>query len=200
MGKEQKKIIDKTGECVDSCPDEYKYFVNYVCYEECPRDIDILQCREGSHVDCEIRDYFLDNCDLNFYNDTSKIWFIEDISQAKIKNKLYDLIIEKKKEKKSLILKLDNITTIQIYSISNKEIVSDLTYIDFSELINALMKKDNNRYNTEDFIVFKIEYNYSYFKIPIIEYRFYYGTGKNNVKLNLIKDPIKLYYLYTKNY
>ena len=134
--KIQKKIIEKTKECVDKCPNDYPYIIDYICYEECPRDKGSFQCRQESYDDdCQIRDYFLGDpdCKLNLYNDTLRQWFIEDISRAIMKNELYDLILDKRGEKKSLILKYENITTFHIYSVSNKEIFSDLTYIDFSD-------------------------------------------------------------------
>ena len=62
-----------------------------------------------------------------------------------------------------------------------------MTYIDFTECLKIL-KEDAKLKDEEDFIIFKVEYNYPYFKIPIIEYKMFSLNGAKEINLNYCKN------------
>ena len=200
------KVIDETEQCVEKCPEEYKYIYDSRCYKKCSNSLNKYQCKEevkdvsNNNEECEVKDYFLGSpkCKLTLNNETEKHRFIQKIvNEIMTSPEFYEIIVATREKKSSLTLRNDN-EVYQIYSISNNEIIPDLTEIDFSECLNKI-NKDKHLIGETDFIVFKIEYfSTSDFKIPIIEYTIFSQDGTKKINLNYCKDS-KIFYYIPKN-
>ena len=84
--------------------------------------------------------------------------------------------------------------TYQIYSLSNKKRIDGKTYIYFDDCA-AILREKHKLGENEDLIIFKIEYTYPYFKIPIIEYQIFNKNGMKKLNLNHCKKVKVLYYI-----
>ena len=107
---------------------------------------------------------------------------------------LYDLVIMAIDNHEIFTRKLDDIT-FQIYSLSNQKREDNLVYIYLKECGEIL--KEKHRIFNDDLIVFKIEYNSSDFKIPIVEYALFGRGGRVKMNLNYCKK-LKMKYLIPK--
>ena len=79
---------------------------------------------------------------------------------------------------------------------SNKYRDPELTYITLGEC-GKILRETNKLYEQDDIIIFKIEYKYPYFKIPIIEYNLFGLYGLRRLGLNACKN-IKVNYFIPK--
>ena len=195
--KSRKIIIATLNQCVERCPDGYLFLYEYKCYSKCPDGTypDNYVCKKSLNdtndgENCDIHDYFLGKCRINLQTPKEKIKFIENTVNGIIYSDLYDLVLITVEGKQNLIIKEEN-EIYQLYAMNTKIRDPSLAYIDFGECEKKL--KEYNLVNKpDDIIVFKIEYLYPDFKIPIIEYALFgiYGTKRlnlltcNNMKIN----------------
>jgi len=200
----RKNVDSETLECFESdCWKKMKYFYEYRCYDVCPTGTipnnfvceTIVEEEKIENVtlkESEIKKYYLNPNLKNKLNNTlKKQKFIEGSIKGLINRQLYDLAIMSTSEKKNFTI-ITNSEVYQIYALSNKKRVPNLTYIEFDECAKILKKKHNLK-EDDDIIVFKVEYKSSNYKIPIIEYALFNSVGA--VKLHLdFCNQIKLKY------
>ena len=192
------KIIHQTKTCVEECPSNSKFFNDYTCVFRCPDGSfpDNFVCKtllkddnDNENKTCNIRNFFLGFCNMKLYSQRQKQKFIEQVNTEILNGGLYDLVISAIDKKYRFTIR-DGDEIYQIYSLSDKFRESDLVYIDFQECGKALRNK-NKMEETDDIVIFQIEYRSSDFMIPIVEYNLYglFGTQKlslspcNNMKL-----------------
>ena len=195
----RKKVRASDNKCVEICSIGYKYLYESKCYESCPEgtfSVDYV-CKKNltDEDECKIKYFFLGKCVLQINNQTEKQKFIESVNKGIMNLDLYELLLSAKNEKKVHTIHNQN-EIYQIYSISNKIRVPGTTYINLDECGDILKEKHNLNKN-EDLIVFKIEYHYPEFKIPIIEYQIFSENGVKKLNLNHCKD-IKIHYYIPK--
>ena len=185
--------------CVDDCDGVYRYLYESKCYENCPpgtssKDF-ICEKNSTNITESNIRSIFLEHNLTNFTLDTNekKQKFIESTSKAILNSDLNDLLLQATLNKKIFTRKFKN-ETYQIYSLSNKKRVDQITYIDFNNCEKILREK-HQLSKEEDLIIFKIEYDYPGIKIPIIEYQIFNKNGKKKLNLNHCKNAKILYYI-----
>ena len=200
--KSRKKIVVKTNKCVDECPEGYKFDYHYNCMVRCPKDTlpDEFICKLDYEIiankdNCSIRDYFRNKCNISLSNAKLKQQFIEKVATSLIKGELYDLTIVAIDNKMVFTRREDDIV-FQLYSLSNKYRENDLVFMDLEEC-GKLLRKKYRLDDEDDIIVFKIEYYYPYFKIPIVEYNLYGQFGLKKLGLNYF-NKLKINYLIPK--
>ena len=122
--------IEKNNTCVDRCPIDFRYKYKYRCYKYCPKEAESACEIEANYTnrECYFDDYYLNDpdCNLTLNNPQDKQKFIEKTVKGIKELRFYELILEKRSEKKNLIIRYGD-EVYQIYSISNKEIIPDLT-------------------------------------------------------------------------
>ena len=120
--------------------------------------------------------------------------FIEETVNEIMSLELYDLVVMAI-DKHVIYTRELNDMTLQIYSLLNQKREDNLVYIYLKECGEIL--KEKHRIFNDDLIVFKIEYNSSYFKIPIVEYNIFGRGGRVKMNLNYCKK-LKIKYLIPK--
>ena len=193
----RKEVKASDNKCVEYCSVGYKYFFNHKCFESCPEgtfSVDYV-CKKNltDDVECNIKYFFLGKCTLPLNSQEAKQKFIESITKGIMNYELFELLLSAKDEKKVHTIKNKN-EIYQIYGISNKKRVPGTTYINLDECGNILKEKHNLNKN-EELMVFKVEYNYPEFKIPIIEYQIFTENGLKKLNLNHCKDIKVPYYI-----
>ena len=196
------RIIKQTRQCVDKCPDGFKFFDDYSCVFRCPVGSipDNFICKYNFVLDkddktCSIRNFFLGNCkmELTTYRQNQK--FIDKVMNQIVNGELYDLVINAIDRKYNYTLRNGN-ETYQIYPLANNFRDPDLVYIDMEECGKVLRQKYSMR-ESDDIIVFKIEYNSPDFKIPIVEYSLFGLFGTEKLSLSSCEN-IKMRYFIPK--
>ena len=199
----RKKIIPQSKECVDECPNGFKFFDDYSCVFRCPdgsfpEDFICLYdyVFENNSKICTIRNFFLGNCIMDLRSPRQKQKFIENVTNQILSGELYDLVTNAIDKKYSYTLRHEN-QTYQIYSLSSKYRDPDLVYIDFNNCGKILRKKNDLR-ESDDIVVFKIEYRSSDFKIPIVEYNLFGFFGTEKLSLSPCSEMKLKYYIPKK--
>ena len=188
--KSRKLIIASSNECVEKCPDEFKFQYDYKCYYRCPGETvpenficieptgqKNITYIEDNNKTCSVKKYFLGDCKRILSNYLLKKKFIEETVNDMINGKLYELALRTIEKKEIFII--DDITEVySIYSISNKNRNPNLIDINMEECISIL--KSIYKYINNDIIIFQVEYKIPEFKIPIVEYALFtlYGAKK----------------------
>jgi surface protein len=197
--KSRKKIIAKTNQCVDKCPEGFIFAHDYKCYYRCPEGTypDDFHCKASYNFTendtCTIKSFFLELCELNLDTIDEKRKFIEDTVSSIVNGSLYDIIIMAIDFKQIFTIKQDT-EVYQIYALQSKSRDPNLTFVDFTECGNIL-KKFNRILEDDDIIIFKIEYTYPDFKIPIIEYTLFSLYGTKRLTLYSCSDITITYYI-----
>ena len=83
--------------------------------------------------------------------------------------------------------------TYSIYALSNKNRDKDLTHIDIDKCLDIL--NEVYEISKHEMMIFKIEYKYPDFRIPIIEYILFGDYGTKKLLLNHCKDLKAIYYI-----
>ena len=133
---------------------------------------------------------------MNLQTHKEKIRFIENTVNAIIHSDIYPLVLMAIEGNENFVIK-EETETYQIYAVRNKNNRDQsLAYIDFDDCAK-LLRESNKIAEKDDILVFKIEYSYPDFKIPIIEYALFgvYGTKRLNL---LTCSDIKMKYYIPK--
>ena len=205
----RRKIIATTNQCVDDCPDNFKFLYDDKCYERCPEGTypDNFKCLESFETmkslnltnntnfneSCTIKDYFLSRCKMNLQTNTDKRKFIQSTVNGIIRGELYDIVLMALEYKRNFIIREEN-EIYQIYSLKNIFRANDITYLDFGECRKKL-KESAKSTGEDDVLIFKIEYKSPNFKIPIIEYALFGVYGAKRLNLFLCNDMKINYYI-----
>ena len=186
--KIREKVVATSNECVDQCKRLTRFFYRYRCYERCPKGTyphnficnkEIYEYKKNQT--CDIKNYFLHNCNITLNTDLEKHKFILNTTEGIMNADLYDIILYVLDYNKIYTIKEKN-EVYQLYSLSNKIRDPELTYIDLDECGKLLKNKYKLKEN-EEILVFKVQYTSPDFKIPIVEYSLYGRDG--SIKLNL---------------
>ena len=119
---------------------------------------------------CDVREFFLGNCQNIFQSGEDKAKFAQNIINDILNGNLSDILSSIAKDGK-LIFKQEENKKYQISTISGQKLLENLTSIDFGECEKLL--KDNYSLNlSEELILFKIENIIEGINIPIIDYVF----------------------------
>ena len=197
--KNRKTIFAHSNKCVDKCTIEYQFWHDYKCHFRCPEGTlpqNYICVKKNSiiNLNCTIKLFFMEGCDLGIHTNTEKQKFIEETVNEIMSLELYDLVIMAIDKHEIYTRTLDDIT-FQIYALSNQKREDNLVYIYLKECGEIL--KEKHRVFNDDLIVFKIEYKSPDFKIPIIEYTLFGRGGKVKMNLNHCKK-LKMKYLIPK--
>ena len=203
-------IVEATNQCVDQCPEDFKFLYDCKCYYRCPEGTypdnfkcikDLLTSNYTLPSDnCTIKYYFLGRCNLNLQTNTEKRKFIQSTVNEILRGELYDIVLMAIDYKITFIIREEN-EIYQIYSLNNKYRNQNLTYIDFGDCRQKL--KENAKLDEDDdIIIFKIEYTSPDFKIPIIEYALFGVFGKKRLNIFVCKDMKIMYNIpkFVNNY
>ena len=215
--KKRNKIDNQTYKCIEGdCSKVNKYFYDYYCLEKCPpgylhhnymcyNESSIIYDKTYNISDNITTNDIIINCDriqhwfynkinneIKKLNNDKKQKFIEAVKNCLIKGKLLDLITPPVDKK---IYTINASTEVyQIYSLSNKKRIGNLTYVDFEQcaiLLNIIYSLRKS----EEVIVFKIEYISNDFRIPIIEYLLFGLNGRILFRLENCKNLKINYYI-----
>ena len=197
--KSRKNIVAKTNECVETCPKEYSFLLDFKCYFRCPDGSypDGYECKASHSSDkndtCSIIKYFLNVCKMNLKTPRDKRKFIENTTNGISNDELSYLVLMAIELKYNFTIKEEN-EIYQIYPLGSKFRDPNLTYIDFDEC-GKLLREFNGLSDEDDIIVFKIEYKSPDFKIPIIEYSLFGYNGKRKLSLHTCNHLKIKYYI-----
>ena len=166
-----------------------------ISYIKCSENIGTNSPEESliDNVECDIENYFLNNCNISFTNDNEKIIFkknvIEMISNGSLSNLLNNIFnnnkayIREEKEEKYILT-----------SIFPPDINDNLILINFENFFACLLNNyiDLIRLGVFSFKfgIFQIENKLERYKIPIIEYKIFSedqiidSTECNNISVN----------------
>ena len=194
----RKKVIAGANICVEECNLGYKYFYQHKCYERCPEGTFSVNhtciVNLTDNDECTIKGYFLGKCVLKLNTNELKQKFIESTVRGITNSELYELLQQATIDKKIHTI-IEKNETYQIYSLSNKRRVNGTSHIDLDKC-GKILKERHYLKEGEDLVVFKIEYKYTNYKIPIIEYQIFNENGKKKLNLNYCKN-IKIPYYIT---
>ena len=198
--KNRKTIFAHNNVCIQKCDEEYQFWFDYKCYYRCPDDtfpenllcIKMQDNTTTDNVTCNVRNFYMLGCQMDLNNNTAIQKLIEKTFSGLMNSELYDLAVTAIDKQMIFLRKIGNIT-LQIYSLDNKKRNEDLTYLDFGECIQRLKKRHNNL--NDKLLVFKIEYNSPYYKIPIIEYNLFGRGGKTKLNLHYCNGLKVNYYI-----
>ena len=199
----RKKSIASTGECTDACKRTYRFFYHYKCYERCPGKTvsvnlicqkEVKEYEEGD--ECDIKSYFENKCNLTLNTSLEKKKFIENTTKEILNAELYEIVLHSLEDKK-VYKRVEENETYQIYALSNRYRDPDLAYVDLNSC-GKLLKQKYNLKESQDVLVFKIEYRSPDFKIPIIEYVLFGRDASIKFNSNICKEEKILYYIPKK--
>ena len=201
--KQKLKIIEKN-KCVYDCSDDniYIYQFKNKCYENCPdgtilsddNKFCLIQCTEDEPFlfqeecvsNCKSIDFFNNECSINNKSIVAKetmVGIIEnDIITKEMDINISDSLFLNKND---LIVHNDK----EIYQIStsfnqDNKIYSEIPTINLEECENKL-KETNGIDNDKALIIFKMEYYFDDFLIPITEYEIFNPDTKEKLELNV---------------
>ena len=151
----KKYNIYKQKECILTCPSEYQYLYQGICYDKCPDLTEVI----GNTKECQLK--LVDN-EINLENLEKTL--TENIVDLYQKSTNIDL-----KNNTSVGQKIvTKNATVEFYGVnkknkglSNQPIKSDLSYIDISECIEKIYKS-NKMDEKDDIVILKFDVN----KIP----------------------------------
>ena len=193
----RKKVRADINACVEECNLGYKFFYKYKCYERCPEGTFSVNHNCIMNLtdkdECTIKSYFLGKCVLALNTNELKQKFIESTVREIMNSEIYELLQQATIDKKIHTI-IEKNETYQIYSLSNKRRVIGTNHIDLEEC-GKILKEKHNLKEEEDLVVFKIEYKYTNYKIPIIEYQIFNENGKKKLNLNYCKNIKIPYYI-----
>ena len=137
------------------------------------------------NYNCSIEDFFYGICTMIFFDDEQRYDFIEKIIN-KIQNKeIMSLIKEITEENKILIGSENNNKNIyQLLTIDNQIFLENNTIISFGSCEQEL-KSDNPN---QKLILFKTEFYYEGYKIPIIYYKIFTENDLDELDINACKE------------
>ena len=156
---------------------------------------------EINNDNCDSDNYIRGNC--NFTNNTNTTNLTEKIMELIEKGQLNDIFENVTNNSKPFIRKDGNIiyhlSTVKIEKINcyNK---TNISTIDFLEIINTFKRR--LEVLDKDYFLFKIDYLFDDYIIPIIEYNLFYKNENGELtKLNLtsFKDKLVHYYIPIKD-
>ena len=210
VNQKKKKIIPNRNICVNNCleDDIYSYEFKNICYEQCPNGTNKslsegfkceIECPENLSFekndecfsDCNAQEFLNKLCIINNKNINAKEYIINKIENEIIDGSMNLLLLNVLNEKKqNLIIKDNN----EVYTITssynqNNNNNNNETTINIGECENVL-KKVYNISNNETLIIYKMEYNFEEFKIPIIEYEIFHPRTKEKLDLNYCNQTI----------
>ena len=98
--KSRQRIVTQTLQCVEKCPDGFRFFYEYNCVYRCPNNTypvnfvckDTLDYRAEDDT-CTIRDFFFGYCRQILVNARAKQQFIEKTGTGIVNGDLYDLVV-----------------------------------------------------------------------------------------------------------
>ena len=222
--KKRKKIIEEKNTCINDCKEDNEYFYEnkIKCYKSCPVGTHLLyyinflcirDCPENFPFEKD--DECIDSCSAyEFFNKLCRI--SNHVIQAKqiitntITNEITNNILN------NLLISMENSDIIindqsEIYQLTNSFNQNNNNYndiaINLGECENILKEKYNID-NSQNLIIFKMEYKIEDFQIPIIEYQVFHTITKEllnltyckNTKINInIPVSIEEEYLYKYN-
>ena len=196
----RKLIVASSSECVDSCKKLTRFLYKYKCYERCPQGTyphNFVCTKEiNEYVPgqiCDIKNYFMGNCNITLTDNLDKHKFVINTTEGIMNADLYDIILYVLDNKKIYTIREKN-EIYQIYSLSNKIRFNDLAYVDLDEC-GKILKEKYKLKQSEDILVFKIEYRSPDFKIPIIEYCLFGRDGSIKLNLNICNKQKINYYI-----
>ena len=154
----RRRIIKHTKQCVDECPDGYKFFDDYSCVFRCPDGSfpENFVCKYDFVYDnddnktCSIRNFFLGNCKKNLRTPKQKQKFVDNVTTEnlrgdtiKYKQVLAGILVDLQKQIFDL-LKSDN-TDVDIYHefITNKlniKFDKKLTLDEYRKILNRPLR------------------------------------------------------------
>ena len=155
---------------------------------------------EINNDNCDSDNYIRGNC--NFTNNTNTTNLTEKIMELIEKGELNDIFENVTNNSKPFIRKDGNIiyhlSTVKIEKINCNK--TNISTIDFLEIINTFKRR--LEVLDKDYFLFKIDYFFDDYIIPIIEYNLYYKNENGELtKLNLtsFKDKLVHYYIPIKD-
>ena len=176
--------------------DNNDYDFNYINISNASNNTSNFFNYENDNSCKKTKNYFLqEKCKEKLITDDDKQKFIEATKIGLITKKLYDLSLMAVKLGEIFTIRTPN-ETYQIYSLTNKVRDENLTYIDLSQCALLLNKKYGLK-NLDDIVVFKIEYLYPGYKIPIIDYLLFGRKGTLRFRMEFCKN-IKINYFIPK--
>ena len=198
---ERKYIIAINNECIDKCNEEYHFLYDFKCYYKCPEGtvsdnyVCVTKEEQEQKVEndtCDIKNFYIKGCQLDINNNTAKQKLIEKTVNGFMNMELYDLAL-RVIDYQEIYTRNIGEETLQIYALSNKKRMENLSYINLDDCGDILKQKHN--IPNDELIVFKIEYSSPNFKIPIIEYNIFGKGGKIKLNLNYCKSLKVNYYI-----
>ena len=155
---------------------------------------------EINNDNCDSDNYIRGNC--NFTNNTNTTNLTEKIMELIEKGQLNDIFENVTNNSKPFIRKDGNIiyhlSTVKIEKINCNK--TNISTIDFLEIINTFKRR--LEVLDKDYFLFKIDYLFDDYIIPIIEYNLYFKNENGELtKLNLtsFKDKLVHYYIPIKD-
>ena len=195
--KNKSMYITASHTCAQSCSDDetYKIFYNYKCYSECPTDTHMtIINKEKMCIDdcvngdlpfiknyecvesCNSKDFFKKVCIMRNENIETIEFMVNTISNE-IANNVYSFI-----EQESVINYQHG--TYHVATTTNQHM--DLEGYDTKIILNEcenILKEKYGLNSNEDLIIYKMDYYFDEFLIPITEYQVF--SHSLNSKLNL---------------
>ena len=162
--------------------------MNLICKKE------VKEYEEGD--ECDIKNYFEHKCNLTLDTSLEKKKFIENTTKEILNAELYEIVLHSLEDKK-VYKRVEENETYQIYALSNRYRDPDLAYVDLNSC-GKLLKQKYNLKESQDVLVFKIEYRSPDFKIPIIEYVLFGRDASIKFNSNICKEEKILYYIPKK--
>ena len=203
----QKLEITEKKICVYDCSEDNKYLYQFKnkCYETCPvgtilssdNKLCLIQCsqekpfelQEECVSDCKGIDFFNNECIINNKSIEAKETMIDIIENDIIKKEMdMNLSVSLFVNKKDLIV-FDDTEIYQItssFNQNNKENNKNPT-INLGEC-EKILKHSNNINDDEALIIFKMEYYFDDFLIPITEYEIFNPRTKEKLELNICNN------------
>ena len=204
--KYRKRIDFENGSCVDNCSNGInyqKYEYKSYCYTNCPNGThkENLMCvpTDNIRVKCSIERILLDKCkftelDESFNSTTiSRRLLIDKILEEMKDNKLGTIINNVLNG--NIFNKTIFNETYQISTLSNKNKLENLSFIDVQDCENLIRRSDDKINEQYDYLLYKIEYATNEFQVPIIEYKILskLGIDIKEADISACKN-IKFYY------
>ena len=177
--KYRKRVDFESGNCMNNCSDDSKFEYKSYCYSVCPngthKENAMCVLTDETRVKCSIERILLDKCkfselDEPFNNSIISRKLLIDRILEEIKDNNFKTIIDNVLSGNTFYKSIFN-ETYQISSLSNKNQVGNLTFIDFQDCENLIRRGDETMDEQFEFLMYKIEYPTKEFQIPIIEYK-----------------------------
>ena len=206
----QKKLIGDKNICVYNCS-EYEAYYQFQnkCYSECPKGtysssknkyICKIQCQkdfpfeknEKCFSNCSAKEFLDNECLINYKSIDSKQYIINTIENAIIKGYLDSLITIINNEKQDIFI---NDSNKEIYTITSTYNQKNYNYDNGETIINIcecenILKRQYNIDNNKNLIIYKMEYYFDSFLIPIIEYEIFHPETKEKLNLEYCIDEM----------